>query len=319
MAPSRSAHDPDMRSVMFQRVDPIVVRMKLRPLNLGGTRSARREGWYSDGSRSRRLARASASPTTLPRANPSVSVRAASLPTQSSHFLKETPWGRGGWRNGARSMPSAFHCCLYAARFLRRCAELRAPMALTSKPTFRLSGWGSLGFSTVAFGMAIVFSGSGQAASPQYCRLYSREFVKIDLNDMTERDRAAMTADEIELRYNKYNSYCLDQTDEPALPTTIIESDSYWVSSTLKITNSCPPVPKLVSLAPKPTPIKNVDDTKKPPLPNFPQKLVCSRDVYSGFALGSKEQIEWCKQNYRTYNPKTGYVWCSNMKRDRCS
>jgi hypothetical protein len=165
-------------------------------------------------------------------------------------------------------------------------------------------------------GMFIVPSGVTWAASPQYCKLYSREFVKIDLNDTSEKERATMTVTDIESRYNKYYSYCLNQSAEPTLPKAIIESDSYWTSSLLKITNSCPPVPKQSATAAKVIPII-VDN--KPTAPNFQQKLVCSHQEYSGFGLGSKEQIAWCKQNYRTYNPKTGYVWCDNMKRDRCS
>jgi hypothetical protein len=133
---------------------------------------------------------------------------------------------------------------------------------------------------------------------------------------MSEKERAAMTGDNIESRYNKYYSYCLSQDTEPTLPTTIIESDSYWRTSILKMTNRCPPVPRQAAPAPKVIPI--ITDNK-PPAPNLQQKLVCSHQEYSGFALGTKEQVAWCKQNYKTYNPKTGYVWCDNMKRDRCS
>ena len=208
---------------------------------------------------------------------------------------------------------------LPAVRFLRQHAEHGVPREPTPETASRAPERASLGFCVATLCMFIVPSGATWAASPQYCKLYSREFVKIDLNDMAEGDRATMTADKIKLRYNKHFSHCLNQDKEPMLPTTLIGSDSYWISSMLKITNSCPPVPKIASPAPKSVAIKSVDSSNGPPIPNMPQKLVCSRQEYSGFALGSEEQIAWCKQNYRTYNPKTGYVLCANLKKDRCS
>ena len=205
------------------------------------------------------------------------------------------------------------YCCLTVVRFPRQ-VELRTPAPLILET--RNWALASLRFFVATFCLFIVPSGVTWAAPPQYCKLYSREFVKIDLNDLSERERATITANDVESRYNKYYSYCLNQDTEPALPTAIIESDSYWTSSILKITNSCPPIAKQSVLATKVIPII-VDN--KPPAPNLQQKLVCSHQEYSGFALGSKEQVAWCKQNYKTYNPKTGYVWCANMKRDRCS
>ena len=210
-------------------------------------------------------------------------------------------------------MPAFSYCCLSAVRFPRQ-VELRAPAALTSETP----NWArvSLRFFLAMLGLFIVPSVAAWAASPQYCKLYSREFVKIDLNDMSDKDRSTMTIDNIEARYDKYYSYCVSQDKEPSLPTTIIESDSYWTSSILKITNSCPPVPKQASPVAKVIPVIVYN---KPSTLIIQQKLVCSHQEYSGFALGSKEQVAWCKQNYKTYNPKTGYVWCANMKRDRCS
>jgi hypothetical protein len=212
-------------------------------------------------------------------------------------------------------MQSAFsYCCLSAVRLPRQVVELRAPAGFAVQtPNWTRT---CLCFFTATFCLLIVASGVTWAASPQYCKLYSREFVKIDLNDMSEKDRSMMTANNIESRYNKYYADCLSQGTDPTLPTAIIESDSYWTSYILKITNSCPPIAKQSALTTKVIPII-VDN--KPPAPSLQQKLVCSHQEYSGFALGSKEQVAWCKQNYKTYNPKTGYVWCANMKRDRCS
>jgi hypothetical protein len=216
-------------------------------------------------------------------------------------------------------MLSAFCCCLPAARFLRQSAEHGLPRKPIPETASRAPERASIGFFVATFCMFIVPSGATWAASPEYCKLYSREFVKIDLNDMAEGDRTTMTSDKIMLIYNKHFSHCLNQDKEPALPITLIGSDSYWISSILKMTNSCPPVPKIASPAPKPVATKKADSDLGPPIPHIPQKLVCSRKEYSSFALGSEEQVAWCKQNYRTYNPRTGYVVCANLKKDRCS
>ena len=210
-------------------------------------------------------------------------------------------------------------CWLPAVQLFRQHAEHGVPREPTQEIASRAPERASLGFCVATLCMFIVPSSATWAASPQYCKLYSREFVKIDLNDMAEGDRATMTADKIKLRYDKYFSHCLNQEKEPMLPTTLIESDSYWISSMLKITNSCPPVPKMASPAPKPPEIKSIDSGNRPPTLNSPQKLVCGRTEYSGFALGSKEQIAWCKKNYLIYNQNTGYVLCANLKKDRCS
>ena len=216
-------------------------------------------------------------------------------------------------KRGASMLSAIYHCFLSAVEF-PRWVELRAPAALTVETPN--SARTCLRFCVATFCLFTVPSSVTWAASSQYCKLYSREFVKIDLNDLSEKERSAVTTNNIESRYNKYYSYCISQDTEPALPITILESDSYWTSSFLKTTNSCPRVPKQGTSAAKIIPII-VDN--KPPAPNLQQKLVCSHQEYSGFALGSKEQVAWCKQNYKTYNPKTGYVWCDNMKRDRCS
>jgi hypothetical protein len=162
---------------------------------------------------------------------------------------------------------------------------------------------------------------SAKAASPAYCALYSREYAAARVGDASP---GADTATALQRLQDQAYYRCLNQDVEPEFPATsayfgatpeditggiggpfadIGEGDASVGDETIVATD--PVIDATPSVEPE------------PPLQPKP-KVVASKSRGSGLTPWSPEWINWCTQNYRSFNPKTGFVLTLSGERKLC-
>jgi hypothetical protein len=72
---------------------------------------------------------------------------------------------------------------------------------------------------------------AAHAASEAYCKLYSREVVRVELTRETEAERAELTPKDLALAISRNWSICLNSDDDPALPAVPEASDAYYLKT----------------------------------------------------------------------------------------
>lgn len=143
-------------------------------------------------------------------------------------------------------------------------------------------------------GLAVLTSqaGAAWAASPVYCALYAKEFVKHaavesqgSIPPMRIHDRA----------YHK----CLNMDDEPLLPTAYADPGSEGADGLFSFVEGAnEPTEKATK--------RSAVETSAAPGPELPPD---SSGRSSGYAMGSPEWRAWCSQHFpNSFDPKTGTV-----------
>lgn len=131
-------------------------------------------------------------------------------------------------------------------------------------------------------------AGAALAASPTYCALYAREFVKharIDSQEAVSTDRTHDRA------YHK----CLNMDDEPILPTAYFDAETDGVGGPFVADEGAGDSGTMAAAEPDPQPVKQKESSRK--------------WRGSGLPAGSPELRAWCEEHFpNSYDPDTGTV-----------
>lgn len=151
----------------------------------------------------------------------------------------------------------------------------------------------------ILFVGALVLVGCAHAASPEYCKFYSREKTTQFVNGLTATDRSTFSQEALHLTLDRWYARCLNSDEDP--PVTL-SGDRDWVEAQFLQLLAKVPLPPGTQLA--------VTDHGTAEV----REALPAQVGPSGGAPGSTKWANWCTRHFKTFDPKTGTV---RMARNR--
>lgn len=151
------------------------------------------------------------------------------------------------------------------------------------------------------FAWASATSTAASAASMEYCERYAREYADVLehasrlVEHADEAGEPGFSMERIQHLYERAYAKCLNQEEEPALPSALTEDESAAIAEAGNATGIGEGDAEEGISDP---PAKSKSAAKDP----------SGRHQGSGFQAWTKEWASWCAAHYRSFDPKTGYV-----------
>lgn len=152
----------------------------------------------------------------------------------------------------------------------------------------------------VAIGALLLSAEAGSAASMQYCKLYAREYTDIVGPKLLEEPGEGTREERLQRLLNQSYAKCLNQDEEPELPTAGAFSGD-------EAANVVEPDPAIIGEGDADPMDEAVEEPVTPP-PAKRKTTVAGKYRGSGMKAWTPEWVAWCKEHYRSFDAKTGYV-----------